>query len=231
VWFGEIGQPVVREPVARYLAFHPGAVVRVLQRCHGSLRAAVFGPEGQANGDHGPRIRVGVTIESHVQALVAGVIDQPQVVQMATDALGALQQLPSPDEGGQQKIAQRPILEQQRPQRLALNRDVAQRLCDYRRHENRLAGQQAELSEESRRAVPGYLVARLVADRHLSLDDRDERVLLIADSIQHVADIRRALVAELGDGRQLRRGQPGTWGTWHDTKRSKRGTQRARIWP
>ena len=65
-------------------------IIRILQCSHGSLRAAVLRPEGQANGDHGPRIRIGVTIERYVQALVAGVIDQPQVVQMATDALGAL---------------------------------------------------------------------------------------------------------------------------------------------
>src|SRR5919106_319049 len=129
----------------------------------------------------------------------------------------ALQQLPPRDEAGQQQIAQRPILEQEPPQRVAVDRDVAQRLRNHRAHKDGLAGQQVELAEETPRAVADDLVARLVENRHLALNDRDEGVPLIADLVQHLADIRRALVAELGKRRQLRGGQPRTCGTWHET--------------
>ena len=131
--------------------------------------------------------------------------------------LNALQQLAPRDEGRQEQVAQRSVLEQQRPQRVAINGDVSQRLRNDRRHENGLAGQQVELSEETRRAVTNDLVTRLVDDGHLALDDRDEGVPPIADPVQHVADLRRALVAELGKRRQLRRGQPRTNGTRHGT--------------
>ena len=137
-------------------------------------------------------------------------------------ALNTLEQLTPRDEGGQEQVAQRPVLEQQRPQRVAIDRDVAQRLGDDRVHEDGLAGEQVELSEEAGRAVAGELVAGLVDDRHLALDDRDERVPLIADAIQHVADLRRPLLAELAERLQLRRGQPWTGGTRHETKGSRR---------
>jgi hypothetical protein len=52
-----------------------------------------------------------------------------------------LQQLASGDEGRYEQIAERPILEQERPERVAVNRDVAQRPRDDRRHEDGLAGQ------------------------------------------------------------------------------------------
>ena len=48
------------------------------------------------------------------------------------------------------------------------------------------------------------LLAGRVDDRDLALDDRDERVALIADAVEHVADIGRVLVTELSQGRELR---------------------------
>ena len=45
--------------------------------------------------------------------------------------------------------------------------------------------------------MPDYLVAGGVEDRDLALEDRDERIALIADAIQHVADLRGALLAVL----------------------------------
>ena len=42
------------------------------------------------------------------------------------------------------------------------------------------------------------LVPAAVEDRHLALENRDERVGPVADAIQHVADVRGALLAELG---------------------------------
>ena len=63
--------------------------------------------------------------------------------------------------------------------------------------------------------MPDDLVAGPVEDRDLALDDRDERVLLVADPEQQVADVRSPLLAELGEGRQLRRRQHRTSGTRH----------------
>ena len=51
------------------------------------------------------------------------------------------------------------------------------------------------------------LVAGGVHDRHLALEDRDERIAPVADAIKHVADVRRALLTELGKPSQLRLGQ------------------------
>ena len=43
-----------------------------------------------------------------------------------------------------------------------------------------------------------FSVAGSVDDRHLTLDDRDERIGSIADAVQHVADVRRPLLTQLG---------------------------------
>ena len=129
-----------------------------------------------------------------------------------------LQRLAPRDEGRQQQVAQRPVLEQQRPQRVAIDGDVPQRLRHDRRQEHGLAGQQVQLAEEPRRPVADDLVAGGVEDRHLALDDRDERVALIADAKQHVADVRRALLAELGQRFQLTSDNLGLAGA--DTRRA-----------
>src|SRR5207244_4118183 len=51
---------------------------------------------------------------------------------------------------------------------------------------------------------------------HLALDDRDEGVAPVAHTEQHVAHTRTAFLAELGEERQLRRGQDRTCGTPHN---------------
>ena len=94
----------------------------------------------------------------------------------------ALQRLAPRDEGREQQVAERPVLEEQRPQHLALDRDVAQRLRDDRRQEHGLPGEQVQLAEEARRAVADDLVARGVEDRDLALEDRDERIAPVADA-------------------------------------------------
>ena len=86
---------------------------------------------------------------------------------------------------------ERPVLEQQRPQRVAIDGDVAQRLRDDRGQEDGLPGEEVHLAEEARRAVADDLVAGRVEDRDLALDDRDEGVALVADAEQHVADAAR----------------------------------------
>ncbi len=126
---------------------------------------------------------------------------------LETDALDPLERLAPRDEGRQHEVAERAVLVQQRAQRVAVDRDVTQRLGDDRRDEHRLPGQQVQLAEEARCAVADDLVAGRVEDRDLALEDRDERIAPIADAIQHLADLRRALLAELGERRQLRRGQ------------------------
>ena len=65
--------------------------------------------------------------------------------------------------------------------------------------------------------MPQYLVARGIEDRDLALEDRDERIALIADAIEHIPNIRRALLAVLGEGRKLRRGQLRTRWQWSGT--------------
>ena len=114
-----------------------------------------------------------------------------------------LQRLPPRDERGQDEVAQRPVLEQQLPHDVAVHPDVAQGLHGHRGDEHRLAGQQVQLAEEPRRAVADDLLAGRVDYRDLALDDRDERVPLIADAVEHVADIGGVLVTELSQGREL----------------------------
>ncbi len=126
---------------------------------------------------------------------------------LKSDALDCLQRFAPGDERRQHEIAQRRILEQQRPQHLALDRDVAQRLGHDRGDEHALPRQQIELTEKARRPVTHNLVLGRVTDHDLALQDRDERVTPIADPIQHVTDISAPLLADLGESRQLRRGQ------------------------
>ena len=133
-----------------------------------------------------------------------------------------LQRLAPRDEGRQQEVAQRPVLEQQRPQRVAIDRDVAQRLRDDRRQEDGLPGEEVHLAEEARRAVADDLVAGRIEDRHLAFEDRDERVAPVADPEQHVADGGGALLAELGERLELRRGERRAGGRFHRVRISTR---------
>ena len=87
-----------------------------------------------------------------------------------------LQRLTPRDERRQHEVAERPVLEQERAQGVALDRDVPQRLRHDRRHEDRLPGEQVHLAEEARRSVAQDLVACRVEDRDLTLEDRDERI-------------------------------------------------------
>ena len=126
---------------------------------------------------------------------------------LEADPLHALQRLAAGDEGGEEEVAERAVLVEERAQRGALDRDVPQRLGHERVDEDRLPRQEVQLAEEARGAVPDELVPGGVDDRDLSFEDRDERVRPIADPVQQLAGRRRALLADLGESRELRRGE------------------------
>ena len=91
--------------------------------------------------------------------------------------------------------AQRPVLEQQHPQRVAVDGDVTRRLRDDRGQEDGLAGQEVQLADEPGGAVTDHLVTGRVEDGHLAFEDRDERVASVADAEQHVTDVGGPLLA------------------------------------
>jgi hypothetical protein len=118
--------------------------------------------------------------------------------------LPALQQFAALHECAQQHVGEHPVLEEQPAQRFAVDRDVAERLGDHRGEEDGLPGEQVHLAEEPGGAMADDLVARRVEDRHLALADRDERVGLVADLEENVADGRRFLLPVLGQHVELR---------------------------
>src|SRR2546423_557174 len=115
-----------------------------------------------------------------------------------SDALDPLKRLAPRDEGAEHQVAERPVLEEERAHRLALDVDEAERLGDKRRDENRLSREEVELAEEARGPVAHDLVARGVDYRDLPLEDGNERIARVADPVQDVADVRRALLADPG---------------------------------
>ena len=120
---------------------------------------------------------------------------------LQADPLHALQRLAPGDERGEEQVAERAVLVEERAQRAALDRDVPQRLDHERVDEDRLPRQEVQLPEEAGGAVPDELVPGRVDDRDLSFEDRDERVRPIADPVQQLTDGRRALLADLGESR------------------------------
>ena len=126
---------------------------------------------------------------------------------LEADPLHALQRLAAGDEGGEDEVAEWAVLVEERPQRGALDRDVPQRLGHERVDEDRLPRQEVQLPEEARGAMPDQLVPGRVDDRDRSFEDRNERVGPIADPVQQLTDRSRALLADLGESRELRRGE------------------------
>ena len=107
---------------------------------------------------------------------------------LEADPLHALQRLAPGDERGEEQVAERAVLVEERAQRAALDRDVPQRLGHERVDEDRLSRQEVQLAEEARGAMPDELVPGRVDDRDLSFEDRDERVGPIADPVQQLTD-------------------------------------------
>ena len=134
---------------------------------------------------------------------------------LETDAVDLLQGLAPLDQRRQHEGAQWPILKQERPQRVAVDLDISQRLRHDCCHEHGLSRQEVHLAEEARRTVPDDLVPRRVDDRDLALQDRDERVHAVADAIEHVSDARGSLFAQAAEPRQLRRRECGTGWSSH----------------
>ena len=120
---------------------------------------------------------------------------------LQADPLHALQRLAAGDERGEQEVAERTVLVQERAQRAAGYGDVAQGLGHERAYEDRLPREQVQLAEEARGAVPDEFVPGRVDNRDLSFEDCDERVGAIADPVEQLTDGRRALLADRGESR------------------------------
>jgi hypothetical protein len=106
--------------------------------------------------------------------------------------------------------ARGPALAEERAHRVALDGDEAEGLGDYRRDEHRLSGQEVQLAEEAQAPVADDLGASGVDDRDLAFEDGDEWIARVANPIQDVTDVRCALLADLGQRRELRGGQSRT---------------------
>jgi hypothetical protein len=63
--------------------------------------------------------------------------------------------------------------------------------------------------------VPDELVPGCVDDRHLAVEDRYERIGGVTDLVQQLPYGRRARLADLGENRELRRGQRWAGGCGH----------------
>ena len=126
---------------------------------------------------------------------------------LEADPLDALQRLATGDERGEEKVAQLGVLVEEQTQRGSLDGDVPQRLDHERADEHRLPREEVQLAEEAGGAVPDDLVPCCVDDRDLSFEDRHERIAPIPDPIQQLTGTGRALLADLGESRQLRRGK------------------------
>jgi hypothetical protein len=131
------------------------------------------------------------------------------------DTLHPLQRLTPRHERRQKKVAERTVVEEQRPQRVALDGDVAEWLGDDRGQKDRLPRQKVHLAQEFRLAVADDLVVRSIEDRYFAFQDRDQGIPLIADAIQHITDGRGSLLAMLGERRQLRRRQQRAGRSFH----------------
>ena len=145
------------------------------------------------------------------EALAAGEIEQAPGVRrvmrsddLDPDPLLALQPFAPLDEGGEQQIGERAVLEKQLPQHFPLDCDVAQGLGDDGGEEDGLAGEQVHLAEEAGGAVADDLATGGIGDRHLTLIDRDERVAGVADLEELLADLGGSHLAKLGEDRELR---------------------------
>ena len=113
------------------------------------------------------------------------------------DPLALLEKLAPLDERGEEQVRKRAVLEQQPPEDFAVDRDVAHRLGHDGGEEDGLSGEEIHLTEEARCTVADDLPAGAVEHRDLALDDRDERIALVADLEQLLADLGGPLLAVL----------------------------------
>ena len=116
------------------------------------------------------------------------------------------------------RVAELLIVEEQAPERLTVDRDVAHPLRDHRGHIDGLAGEQVQLAQEAMRFMAHDLVAVGIEDGRLAVDDRDERIRAVADAVQHVSDLGGALLAVRAQRLQLRVGEPGRKAAGHNAE-------------
>ena len=119
---------------------------------------------------------------------------------LEADTLALLEELAPADERVEQNVCERFVLEQQRPQVLAVHSDVAHRLCHDAVDVDRLPGEQVHLGQEAARALAGDLVSGPVKDRRLALEDDDEGVARVADPEQELSLCGRALLTHAPRG-------------------------------
>ena len=131
------------------------------------------------------------------------------------DPLALLEQFAPLDERGEEQIGQRAVLEEQPPEDFAVDGDVAHRLGHDRPEEDGLPGEQVHLPEEARGAVADDLAAAGIGHGDLALDDRDERVALVADVEQGLSDLGGPLLAVNGKRRELRARENSTYRGGH----------------
>jgi hypothetical protein len=104
------------------------------------------------------------------------------------------------------------------PELFAIDRDVAHRLGHDGGEEDRLPGEQVHLAEEAGVAMTDDLVAGGIDHRDLPLDYRDERIALVANLKQRLADLCPPFLAVLGQRRKLRLREHTTCRTGHPDK-------------
>ena len=148
------------------------------------------------------------------QPRTAGVVDDParrlrraRADHLEPDAVVACNASRRAVKVASSRSAERAVVEEQRPEVVAVDRDVAHRLGDDRCQVHRLAREEIDLAEEAGGAVADDLVPCRVEDRRLALQDRDERIPAVADAKEHVADGSRPLLAVTGERVELRIGQ------------------------
>ena len=123
---------------------------------------------------------------------------------LETEPRDRLERLAPRDERREQQVAERPVVEQQLPQRVPVDGDVAQGLRDFCGQEGALPRQQVQLAEEVRPSLPHDLVAGAVQQRDLALENRDERVVIVAHLEEDIPHVGGALFPTLADLCELR---------------------------
>ena len=130
---------------------------------------------------------------------------------LQTDPLHCLQSFPPGDEGREDEVAERAVVEQELAQDIALDGDIAERLRHDRGQEDGLAGEEVQFAEEARRAVPDDLVPGGIDDCHLAFADRDERIGRVTDPVERITNVGCALLSQPGQSLELRGGERRHW--------------------
>jgi hypothetical protein len=150
------------------------------------------------------------------ESTAARIVDQspcrrrgPWPDDLEPDALALLEDLAPAHERVQQHLGERPVFEQQWPQLIAVDRDVAHRLRHDAIDVDGLPREQVQLAEEAPRTLARDLVPSTVEDRRLALDDDDERIAGFTDPEQELALRGPPLLAPLRENLKLPWGENG----------------------